>query len=388
MQRRLLTDLNLAICVVLGCLLVFLFSFKLEGGNVETWQMPFEEGWKYEDGTEVDFTDLRNEPGTYVITKVVSPAEIQGSDLCFETSNIFFNVYVNDKLVYEYYPQIPRICGKYYGEYIHTVDLDVFQDNSVIKIIYEPLLESPWATFRYMELQDGGSYVTDTISHNIGSFLASFIVLIIGLTIVVVGFILNGGTDRLVESVSLGTTAIILAAWTSSGSRILQLITGNPAVVRVADYLDLIWLPIPVMLFVSSVTGMLKSKITAVNLSLVGINTIVTFIFVMSGKGDYNDVLIFTHLIIAFGSASIVYMIVTSIRKSNKLNNGLKSMLVAFGILIFTGFVDAVRYYTFASKDSAKCTRIGLIIFVVILSVYELKTIVEINRNLRALRLR
>ena len=379
MKRRLLTDLNLTICVILGCLLVFMFSFKLIGGNVESWQMDFAEGWYYEDGTPVDFDNLRRDTGGNRISRIVSSDIVRGTDLCFETSNMHFNVYVNDKLVYEYRPELPRICGKYYGEYIHTVDLDVDEDDSVLTIEYDSLLDSPWTTFRYMELHDGGSYVTSLIESNFGSFLTSFIVFIIGATIVVVGFMLNQKRDRIVEPVSLGTTAIILAAWTSSGSRILQLISGNPAVVRVMDYLDLIWLPIPVILFVSSVTGMLKSKLTAVNLSLVGVNTLLTFTFVLSGMGDYNDVLIFTHLIIAFGSASIIYMIVASIRKTNKIGKSMQSMLWAFGILIFTGLIDAVRYYTFASKDTAKCTRIGLIIFVVILATYELNNILDIN---------
>jgi len=379
MKRRLLTDLNLTICVILGCLLVFMFSFKLIGGNVESWQMDFAEGWYYEDGTPVDFDNLRRDTGGNRISRIVSPDIVRGTDLCFETSNMYFNVYVNDKLVYEYRPELPRICGKYYGEYIHTVDLDVDEDDSVLTIEYDPLLNSPWTTFRYMELHDGGSYIISLIESNLGSFLTSFIVFIIGATIVVVGFMLNQKRDRIVEPVSLGTTAIILAAWTSSGSRILQLISGNPAVVRVMDYLDLIWLPIPVMLFVSSVTGMLKSKLTAVNLSLVGINTLLTFAFVLSGLGDYNDVLIFTHLIIAFGSASIIYMIIASIRKANKIGKSMQSMLWAFGILIFTGLIDAVRYYTFASKDTAMCTRIGLIIFVIILATYELNNIIDIN---------
>ena len=379
MKRRLLTDLNLTICVILGCLLVFMFSFKLIGGNVESWQMDFSEGWYYEDGAQVDFDNLRRDTGGNRISRIVSSDIVRGTDLCFETSNMHFNVYVNDKLVYEYRPELPRICGKYYGEYIHTVDLDVDEDDSVLTIEYDPLLNSPWTTFRYMELHDGGSYVTSLIESNLGSFLTSFIVFIIGATIVVVGFMLNQKRDRIVEPVSLGTTAIILAAWTSSGSRILQLISGNPAVVRVMDYLDLIWLPIPVILFVSSVTGMLKSKLTAVNLSLVGVNTLLTFTFVLSGMGDYNDVLIFTHLIIAFGSASIIYMIVASIRKANKIGKSMQSMLWAFGILIFTGLIDAVRYYTFSSKDAAKCTRIGLIIIVVILATYELNNILDIN---------
>ena len=379
MKRRLLTDLNLVICVILGCLLVFMFSFRLMGGNVETWELDFADGWYYEDGTEVDFENLRRDADVYRISRVVSPDEVRGTDLCFETSNLFFNVYVNDKLVYEYHPELPRICGKYYGEYIHTVDLDVDEEDSVLTIEYDALLDSPWTTFRYMELHDGGSYIISLIESNLGSFLTSFIVFIIGATIVVVGFMLNQRRDRIIEPVSLGTTAIILAAWTSSGSRLLQLVSGNPAVVRVMDYLDLIWLPIPVMLFVSSVTGMLRSKLTAVNLSLVGINTIVTFAFVLSGMGDYNDVLIFTHLIIAFGSASIVYMIIASIRKANKIGKSMQSMLWAFGILIFTGLIDAVRYYTFSSKDSANCTRLGLMIFVVILAYYELKTILDIN---------
>lgn len=381
MRRRLLTDLNLVICVMLGCLLIFLFSFKLSGGNVETWQVPFESGWTYEDGTEVDFHDLDQTPGTHVILRTVSPDDVRGTDLCFETSNIFFNVYVNDELVYEYHPGIPRICGRYYGEYIHTVDLDVTDEDSVLKIEYDPLQESPWTTFRYMELHDGASYIISLIRNNIGSFLTSFVALVIGLTILVVGFILNIDKDRIVETVSLGTTAIILAAWTCSGSRVLQIITGNPAVIRVMDYLDLIWLPIPVILFVSSVTGMLKSKLTIVNLVLVGINTLFTITFVLTGKGDYNDVLLVTHLIIAFGSVTTVYMIVNAIKESSKLDKSLKSMLLAFAVLIVTGAIDAVRYYTFSSKDSARFTRYGLIVFLVILASYELGAIIDINRK-------
>ena len=159
MKRRLLTDLNLVICVILGCLLVFMFSFRLMGGNVETWELDFADGWYYEDGTEVDFENLRRDADVYRISRVVSPDEVRGTDLCFETSNLFFNVYVNDKLVYEYHPELPRICGKYYGEFIHTVDLDVDEEDSVLTIEYDALLDSPWTTFRYMELHDGGSYI-------------------------------------------------------------------------------------------------------------------------------------------------------------------------------------------------------------------------------------
>ena len=68
MRKRLLIDLNLAICVILVIFIVFLFLYKLEGGNLNSKDEQFSDGWTYEDGTPVDFSNLRCEPESGSIT--------------------------------------------------------------------------------------------------------------------------------------------------------------------------------------------------------------------------------------------------------------------------------------------------------------------------------
>ncbi|MBR1797357.1 MAG: GGDEF domain-containing protein [Clostridiales bacterium] len=381
MGRRLLADLNLVICVILAGFLVLLFSDKLNGGNVSAKVQPFADGWYYEDGTEVDFTDLRTDEASITITKLVSPGEVRGRDLCFETSNLFFEVYLNDVLTYEFHPDLLEIYGKYYGDYTHTVDLSIFANSTELKIVYQPLISNSWTTFRGMELQEGAAFFQSVIADKFIQFLSSFTIMIIGITLVIMGLLLNKDTDRIVETVSLGTVAIDLAIWTSSGSRVLQLISGNSAVIRVLDHLTLMWLPVPVILFVASVTGLLKSKITYINLILVGINTVAVFLLVPFKICDYHDLLIYTHIRIGLGILSIIYMITVYIRRSRMVDKSMKYMLGAFGLLVCSGLMDGVRYYLIDSKDASLITRIGLFVFVIVLTGYELSNFMEINRK-------
>ena len=384
-RRRLLIDLNLAICVILGLFIVLMFAFTMNGGNVDTKDESFSDGWIYADGTPVDFSDLRTDAGPQTIMKTVSPGQVKGGDLCFETSNLFFNVYVNDRLVYEFYPELLSISGKYYGEYIHTVDLSVFEDDSVIKIDYDPLTDTDWTSFRDMRLQEGSSYIRGVLADHFIHFLSSFVVLIIGITVIIFGLLVNQDTDRIVETVSLGTTAIILALWTITGSRYLQIISGNSAIVRILDHFTLMWLPVPVILFVASVTGLLKSRLTKINLALVGINTIAMISLVFTGRLDYHDMLKFTHIIIGFGVLTLIHMMFISIKKSRqeqrKIGRGLKVLLVAFGLLVTAGMIDGIRYYTTVNKDSSLATRIGLFVFVIVLTCYELSKFLELNKK-------
>ena len=254
-------------------------------------------------------------------------------------------------------------------------------EGSIIRIVYEPLVDTAWTTFRFMKLQDGADFIKSTVIDHFMHFLSSYTVFFIGVILVAFGMLLDKNRYRIIETVSLGTIAIILALWTSSGSRILQLITGNPAVVRVLDHLTLMWLPVPVILFVASVTDMLKSKITYFNLGLVGLNTVAVFTLVLLKIRDYHDMLIFTHIIIAIGVVSIVYMLISSVRKSKKLQRGDRFLLLAFFILIISGAVDAVRYYTIAVSDASLFTRIGLFVFVIVLTFYEMSNFLDINKK-------
>lgn len=381
MRKRFLIDLNLAICIILAVFIVFLFAYKLDGGNLNAKNDQFSDGWTYEDGTTVDFSDLRYAPDGCSITKTVAPEQVSGADLCFESRSLFFTVYVNDQAVYDFHPELLRIYGNYYGECIHTVDIPALDENSEIRITYQSLYEANTTTFYFMKIQEGASFIRTKIADNSVYYLQCFVIMILGAVLIVVGFLLKNDTNSLIETVSLGTTALLLAIWTSSGSRIPQIITENPAMVRVMDYICLIFLPVPVIILFSSVAKQLDSVIPKIMIGLSGINMVINLIWVLVLGRDYSDLLLFTHIILGIGVVFIVYMTVEAFRKSKKIEKNMKVILFGFSILILSGILDVIRYYMFKASDSSLFTRMGLMYFVILFTFYELSLFLNIIKK-------
>ena len=381
MRRRLLIDLNLTICVILGLFVVFLFTFKLDGGNLNPKDEEFSDGWVYEDGTPVDFMNLRFAPEGETISKTVSSDQVSGADLCFESRSLFFTVYVDGTAVYDFHPELMRLYGNYYGECIHAVDIPTFEDTSVIEISYTSLYEGVNTTFHYMKIQEGAAFIRSMVAKNFVSYLECFVIMVLGVSLIVIGFILNSETDRIIETVSLGATAIILALWTSSGSRIPQLITQNPAIVRVIDYLTLMFLPVPVIIFVASVTKQLETIIPKITVALVGLNLAVTFLWVMVFGKDYADMLIISHIVIGIGIVFTVYMTSKALKRTKKVDKDMGTLIAGFSVLIASGILDGIRHYLYKTSDASLFTRIGLFYFVLLFTIYELNLFITMSRK-------
>jgi len=381
MRRRSLIDINLIILTILLAMNVGMFYTTLDGGNINEVKEDFSQDWYYEDGHTVDLENLRLDEEKVSISKIIPNDYTSGNDMCFETSNLFFDVYVDGTLVYHFHPYISRVYGRYYGEYLHTVNLPNCEAGTKVTIEYEPLTNTSWTSFRGMELQEGAAYIKGELSDNFLHFLSSYAVFMIGMFLVVVGLALDKRRYRNLETVSLGVTSIILAIWTSSGSRVLQIITGNSAMVRLMDHSCLLFLPIPVVLFVASVTDMLSSKIVKVLLTLVGLNTALMAICISFNLCDYHDILRVTHIILAIGIVAISYMVSHAVRKNHGFKGSYNYLMLAFGILVLAGIIDLIRYYTGTAKDASFVTRLGMYVFVVVLTIFEIKSFIEVNRK-------
>lgn len=381
MRKRLLIDLNLAICVILLIFIVFLFLYELDGGNLNSKDEQFSDGWTYEDGTPVDFSNLRYEPEAGSITKTISPEQVSGADLCFESRSLFFTVYVNDTAVYDFHPDLIRIYGNYYGECIHTVDLPALEENSVIRIDYSTLHEAKTSTFYFMKIQEGASFVRGMITANFANYIQCFVILVLGVVLIVVGFLFTADPNSVIETISLGTTAIVLALWTSSGSRIPQLISANSAMVRVMDYMCLIFLPVPVIILIASVSKQLESKLPKILIGLCGLNLVLNIVWVLAFGRDYSEILFITHIILGIGVLFTIHLTIGAYKKSGKFGKNMKVIVAGFSVLITAGILDIIRYYLLKAADASLFTRFGLLYFIILFTIYELNLFLNIIRK-------
>ena len=381
MRNRFLIDLNLAICIILLIFIVFLFLYKLDGGNLNSKDEQFSDGWTYEDGTPVDFSNLRYAPEEGTITKTVSPEQVSGTDLCFESRSLFFTVYINDTAVYDFHPDLIRIYGDYYGECIHTVDLPALEENSEIRITYTTLHEATTSSFYSMKIQEGAEFVKVTFAENFANYMQCFVIMVLGVVLIVVGFLFTTDPNSIIETISLGTTAIVLALWTSSGSRIPQIISENSAMVRVMDYMCLIFLPVPVIILIASVSKQLDSMLPKILIGLCGLNLVLNVVWVLVLGRDYSEVLFITHIIIGIGVLFIVYLTIGAYKKSGKFGKNMKVIVAGFSVLIAAGILDIIRYYLFKAADASLFTRLGLLYFIILFTIYELNLFLNIIRK-------
>ncbi|MBP3810856.1 MAG: GGDEF domain-containing protein [Clostridiales bacterium] len=381
MRNRFLIDLNLAICIILLIFIVFLFLYKLDGGNLNSKDEQFSDGWTYEDGTPVDFSNLRYAPEEGTITKTVSPEQVSGADLCFESRSLFFTVYINDTAVYDFHPDLIRIYGNYYGECIHTVDLPAIEENSEIRITYTTLHEALTSSFYSMKIQEGAEFVKVTVAENFANYQQCFVIMVLGVVLIVVGFLFTSDPNSVIETISLGTTAIVLALWTSSGSRIPQIISENSAMVRVMDYMCLIFLPVPVIILIASVSKQLDSILPKILIGLCGLNLVLNVVWVLVLGRDYSEVLIITHIILGIGVLFIVHLTIGAYKKSGKFGKNMKVIVAGFSVLIAAGILDIIRYYLFNAADASLFTRLGLLYFIILFTIYELNLFLNIIRK-------
>ncbi|MCR5049144.1 MAG: GGDEF domain-containing protein, partial [Saccharofermentans sp.] len=293
----------------------------------------------------------------------------------------YFSVYINDTAVYDFHPDLIRIYGNYYGECIHTVDLPALEENSEIRITYTTLYEASTSTFYSMKIQEGAEFVKVTVAENFANYMQCFVIMVLGVVLIVVGFLFTTDPNSIIETISLGTTAIVLALWTSSDSRIPQIVSENSAMVRVMDYMCLIFLPVPVIILIASVSKQLDSILPKILIGLCGLNLVLNVVWVLALGRDYSEVLIITHIILGIGVLFIVHLTIGAYKKSGKFGKNMKVIVAGFSVLIAAGILDIVRYYLFKAADASLFTRMGLSFFIILFTVYELNLFLNIIRK-------
>ena len=380
-MKRLMTDINLIVCFLVFAIIILVLFFRMDDGNIERPVIDITNGWVYEDGSSVDLNDLRESDNYMSIHRTVTREESASGSLCFISRDCFFYIYLDGQIIYDFHPFMTPLYGKYYGNYIHTVNIPGVEENSDLEIVFDVLRYDHQPLFENMQITDSSSYIGKILSGNFGSFQVSFLVFTAGIFLVLLGFAVDIRSERLAETVSLGTLIILLSLWTNTGTYVFEAVYGNSAIPRVLEVVSLMLLPIPAMIFCAVYTGHMNSILVKIELLLSMVNIAAVFFKVLTGRKDYSDMLIFTHLVILTGMAMCAYMVFKGMNANKTKDRRYIFLLVSFGILVLTGSADMMRYYTGNEGDVARVTRIGLVFFTVILTLYEIQNYMEMSRK-------
>lgn len=378
-----LKKIHIITASAVGFLLAVLFlialtlGLNITGGVIKSEAVDCSSGWLDEQGRETKIIGIPDPVGsTVVFSRKLDGSAINDKGLCFVTHNIVFSVYVDDLCIYEFDPQLGGFYGKSYGNYIHTVTLPVFSDTRTLTIRGTVLISGATTGFENMVLQNSGAYVKAIAQENMWKFSICLLTFAFGAILFFLGFVENLRRGGATEMVYLGVITMMLSLWTNSSTLLLQIFTGNSATLRIIDYTVLCLLPVPILIFVASFTNNRKNKLLHFFIALSIANFLFQATCVPLGLFDYTDLMLADHLTLVLGLLLITWLIIKAIR-NNMIDRSQRTYLIsALGAIAFTGMADMARYYLFRSPDSYFITRIGLIIFVAILTVYEFRQFV------------
>lgn len=362
--------------VVLACVLHMNLIGSTLVDNVEDFSI----GWSDENGADAEIVGTMGEAGnTRSFYRILNGDELHGESLCFMSTNVLFSVYLDDELIYDFHPKLGGFYGKNYGDYIHTVRIPSFSGERALRLDGIILRNVEWTGYHDMVLQNEGAFLSDMIRANMWKFvicLCSFMFGIIMFLFCLVEGRIHGNTT---EALCLSVITMVMSLWSSAQTRILLLVTGNSSILRVIDYAVLALMPIPFLIFVWLFTKSHKNILLCISVGASITNVIVQFICVLIGRFDYSEMLIVSHILILVGLLFITHLIVNAIIKHHIDRSQSTYLISAIAVICCAGMIDMLRYYVGHFSDSSAVTRVGLVVFVVILAIYEFRQLVLVR---------
>lgn len=367
--------------VFLYFLIVFvLVSIHLDRGSAlpyETDSVPVSADWTTAAGETVDLSDLPL--GSLDLTKDISAIAVNETSLCLKSVDTVFDVYADGRRVYNYRPDIPKRLGISYGMYVHTVPVP--EGTAVLGLHLEPVFPSAPASLNDVVIMNGGQYMSGLFRHNLSAFVHSSVILLIGLFFLTVGIfgkvLMNtAGLDF----ISFGILCVLIGFTGYNDTLLLQVLTRHPALIRVITYICLIFLPYPAITFFASATGNGRSRLVSASLVLCLANFALQVLLTHRGLSDYFYLVYISHGIIVLAFMATAYLMIRAIRHRAISRELLRSLTIGVLALVVGAGLDILRYYLLESNGSSSYTRLGVLVFTLLMGVYMFR---EQTRALR-----
>ena len=372
------------------CLFVIVFVFALfisvlvmgtKSNVLQKGTVDYEKDWFDENGTEVSFDKLMQKDHV-VIYKTTNGDIINNKSLCFYSKNVYFTVYLNDEVIYNFRPDPPKVFGKSYGTFPQAITLPVLSDDGVLKLEIDNLYPGNPGVVRDVTLNGETFFVVTEMQKSVPEFLMCILCYSIGLVMFFVGIFGKYFGEKRFEVMSLGVFTIAASLWIATESTLLPLLTGLPIAVHFVDYMMLAVVPIPMVLFASYITGNKESIIPLIIGALSMLNIVISIVFASLGIRDYHETLWVSHSILGITVLSVIGLIIRSLFHKKLKKGVIVIITLTFGIPFLIGIIEIIRYRIGSQEYVSKpYFQFILILFIILCSGYEFISLSEMTRK-------
>ena len=328
--------------------------------------------WVLDSKESVDLTEISAGEfgGSYCVSKVLPDEMLETDSVYLSTSNLNFNVYVNDDLIYSYDTR-KNLTGTGDGVSYHMIGLGIKDEGDTMRIEAETAFSEAhggrvnevWygaeEQFRYYMMRN--NFVAGSLS----------VLLVIFGVAVIAFFFMVFKTNPMLRSVwALGLSAVLFGIWSLCDTGLPQLLTGNTYACREIVYGIPHLAAFPMIYFVDYVSR-LKRRVFlylsfVISLSCFGWLLFSRYVF-GTDLHTMSGVIYFSYI------SELILLVVLLIDnelycRKKKVSSNLKYFYIGAGVFVATSFIDLIRY-AIGKKVSighGSWFRFGLVIFFVL----------------------
>lgn len=326
------------------------------------------QGWTDRNGAPVDIGQLqelaydREESVFYTLPEEIDPQET----LVFFAHHIFYSVYVDGSLVYE--EEVPEhaLYNKGPGHCWCFIPLQQEYEGKQLEVRFTCAYPEKECYISNCVIGSEHGILLQIIHERLVSFVASLLLLFLGVIFVIADFPINIRNEKNHELLYLGLIAICVSVWTIMEMQLIQLFTGNSRLTHVVSYMALMLMSMPTVLYADEAMQNKNNLVTKIICGLSITQYMICLGLNLAGILDFKETLWSSHVFIGISAAYILIAIVRSLYKQDRNSNWSFKLLRLIGIttFVFSALIDLVRYYLFYGSDSAMFVRVGLLIFV------------------------
>ena len=208
------------------CLFVIIFVFTLfisvivmgsRTGIMQTGTVDYESDWVDKNGVPVSFDNLMQKDHI-VIQKKTNGDIINNKSLCFFSKNIYFTVFLNGEVIYNFRPDPPQVFGKSYGTFPQAITIPVLSDDGILTIEADNLYPGHPGVIRDVSLSSESYFVISEMQRSVPEFLMCILCYSMGLVMFFIGLFGKYFGDKRFEVMSLGVFTIAASIWIATES--------------------------------------------------------------------------------------------------------------------------------------------------------------------------
>lgn len=354
-------------------------------------------GWSYLDGAETIFSDTfpdsvpADETSSATITTIL-PDEISSSDvLQFHTGHCNVWVSIDGTLVYENTAEAFRI-SKTNGNVSHFIRLKPEMAGKELSITYQNCYGGDSIHLYKISFGNERDILYHLITSKLPAFVICALMFAIGLICLVCYIIFRKQLSASFSLLWLSLFAIAFSCWSGFETQMMVIMFPYHLAFSWFTFVSLKFIPIPVIVFVAYTYQSKPSRWSRFLVVLSGIDIIGTCLLQYCGILDFKETLVFTHFIFILMIIWIFMLFLSKIRavkirmagrpivrpRSLSLN---QMHIIFIPTLAVTVILDFASYYFMLNEDSARFSRIALMIYILGLAIMIVQNSLDLQKR-------